>query len=576
MLSDPRPLDGGEADDSPRQLVLRTQQRLAALLALLVAALLIKHLTQAGRSDAGVFMAFALTCALTADWVLRRRGMPSELFTTTVLTGALLFAVVGVVVIHPNVSMYVVIAVPVLFIRLSWRVALLASGLAIVGTTFILWGYWRQTHVQLLHVPLGGGFLLLTSAIARQAMDRLYEQTARAREQAESLARQKDALMRTVSHEIRTPMNAVLGVTELALRDAPEPTLREALIRVRQNAQHLVSLANNFLDVSRIEEGYVHVELAPFAIAEVVDHVRDVLMRECRAVGLRAQVEVAVDLPAHVIGNRVGITQLLLNYISNALRFTKSGAIRVRLWTDVSPVHSGDVFLLKGEVQDTGTGLTADEQALLFRPFSQIGSSELRSGGTGLGLAICRWIAEQSGGAVGVTSAPGVGSTFWFSMQVEARDAAAGDLHSVGDPVAEPRTLDGVRVLVVDDEPMNLLVAGALLRRAGAEVEEASGGQLAVECVRRNRPDLVLMDIQMPDVDGVQALQQIRALSGGADLPVVALTARAGAAERQRLLDVGMSDYLVKPFDLEEIEELIWRWTRPQGSAAAHGHHDDQ
>lgn len=367
-------------------------------------------------------------------------------------------------------------------------------------------------------------------------------------------------LVATLSHELRSPLNAILGLTHLlTARDDVTPVQRETLGRIQQHSRHLVSLSENVLTMARIEAGHEVLRHAPFDLEDVLVQVGDVLQRDAGAKGLRVAIERPVDLPRQLVGDQTRLTQLFLNYISNAIKATTRGGITLRL----SAAPAGDRIELTGEVTDSGVGIGAEDQARLFRRFQQLGGQEGPEPGAGLGLAICRWIAEQMDGTVGVRSTPGSGSTFWFRVRLECQ------------PVREPRATApvegampssrrfrrGARVLVVDDMPVNREIAREVLTAVGMEVVEADGGRAAVRLALSQPFDAVLMDLRMPDLDGYAATMAIRRDDRGRTVPIIAMTAVAADEDGGRSLAVGMSDRLEKPFEPDTLLDVILRWT---------------
>jgi signal transduction histidine kinase/HAMP domain-containing protein/ActR/RegA family two-component response regulator len=380
--------------------------------------------------------------------------------------------------------------------------------------------------------------------------------------QAASLA--KSAFLANMSHEIRTPMNAIIGLTYLAQSDTIEPEQQKRLQKVANAAEHLLSVINNVLDFSKIEAGKVRLEQREFTVGEVLDNIANMTTQAAVAKRLRVETDIAPALRGRVlIGDPQRISEVLLNFAGNAVKFTDSGF--VRLGARIDDTQPG--LALRFEVQDSGIGIAPDAQARLFRDFEQADSSTTRRyGGTGLGLAICRRLAQLMGGHVGVDSVLNRGSTFWFTLPVEAGThaavvpVAAPRPHSSRERLAELARTHPRRLLLAEDNPVNQEVAVALIGSAGWAVDVAADGQQAVDMVKAGDYALVLMDVQMPIMDGLDATRAIRRLPEGAALPILAMTANAFDDERQRCLDAGMDDHVAKPVVAEQLFATLHDW----------------
>ncbi|MDR7269190.1 signal transduction histidine kinase/HAMP domain-containing protein/ActR/RegA family two-component response regulator [Pelomonas saccharophila] len=380
--------------------------------------------------------------------------------------------------------------------------------------------------------------------------------------QAASLA--KSAFLANMSHEIRTPMNAIIGLTYLAQSDTIEPEQQQRLQKVANAAEHLLSVINNVLDFSKIEAGKVRLEQREFTVGEVLDNIANMTTQTAAAKRLRVETDVSPTLGGRVlIGDPQRISEVLLNFAGNAVKFTESGFVRLAARLDEGPKG----LMLRFEVQDSGIGIAADAQARLFRDFEQADSSTTRRyGGTGLGLAICRRLAELMGGQVGVDSALGRGSNFWFNLPVGAAvqapvaPVAAPRPHSARERLAELARAHPHRLLLAEDNPVNQEVAVALIGSAGLTVDVAADGQQAVDMVKAGDYALVLMDVQMPVMDGLDATRAIRNLPQGAELPILAMTANAFDDERRRCLDAGMDDHVAKPVVAEQLFATLYDW----------------
>ena len=395
---------------------------------------------------------------------------------------------------------------------------------------------------------------------ATQVRQELERQIAERTSELAELTQARTRLVATMSHEIRSPLNAILGLTHLmTVRDDVTPAQRDTLVRIQQHGRHLVRLSDNVLAMARIESGTETLRRDPFDVDEVVLQAMDVLRRDAEAKGLRVTLERPADLPRWLVGDQTRLTQLLLNYVSNAVKATAQGGITLRLRASAV----GERVELTGEVSDTGPGITPEDQSRLFRRFERLTGGTGPEPGTGLGLAICRWIAEQMDGTVGVRSVPGAGSTFWFRVQLDRQPATAG-ASSPEVPAIRPvhrRVQRGARVLVVDDIPVNREIAREVLTAVGMDVVEADGGRAAVRLVLSQPFDAVLMDLRMPDMDGFAATQAIRRDDRGRTVPIIAMTAVTASEDAGRSREAGMSDWVSKPFEPDTLLDVVLRWT---------------
>jgi CheY-like chemotaxis protein/nitrogen-specific signal transduction histidine kinase len=384
-------------------------------------------------------------------------------------------------------------------------------------------------------------------------------QLAEAKDAAEAASVAKSAFLANMSHEIRTPMNGILGMAHLLRRSGVNAEQAERLDKIDAAAEHLLNVINDILDISKIEAGKFELEDVLVLPDRLMNNVGSILAERARAKGLRLLIEVA-SLPVGLHGDPTRLQQALLNFATNAIKFTDAGSVTLR-----SQIVAEDAAtaLLRFEVQDTGIGIPADTIDRLFTAFEQADNSTTRKyGGTGLGLAITRRLAGLMGGEAGVTSAPGVGSTFWFTARLKKREDSRGVQAQVATADAEEllrRHHGGARILVVDDEPVNREVATMLLEDAGLTVDTANDGELAVAMARNAPYAAILMDMQMPRLDGLEATRLIRRLDGYAETPIIAITANAFAEDKARCFAAGMNDFLVKPFDPDAIFSTLLR-----------------
>ncbi len=378
--------------------------------------------------------------------------------------------------------------------------------------------------------------------------EELLSRAEQAVQDAREASRAKSAFLAAMSHEIRTPLNGVVGLARIIADNHRPDLVREFSAQLGIAAGQLRMIVNDILDFSKIEAGKLDLENVAFAITDVMETCRAAFSAEAQDKGLDLIAEVAPDVPPALRGDRTRLIQILSNYASNGLKFTDSGRVDIRI--DLLE-RAGERVRLRLSVRDTGRGVSREEVDALFEPFVQADASIVRShGGTGLGLTICKRLAEAMGGCVGGEGQPGKGALFWADVWLDV--ASANELSTLREG-ADAEALANLRVLVVDDVAVNRMVARHLLARSGAHVEEAENGLQAVERVCVGGIDVVLMDIQMPVMDGKTATREIIARLGLKAPPVVALTAHALAEERNECLALGMRDYLTKPVDMQAL-----------------------
>jgi PAS domain S-box-containing protein len=378
---------------------------------------------------------------------------------------------------------------------------------------------------------------------------------------AEAATQAKSVFLANMSHEIRTPMNAILGMSHLALRSGLTPRQENYLQKINTAAESLLGILNDILDFSKIEAGKLEVELVDFDLGEVMHNLANLLGMKAQESGLEVLIDLPADLPNALVGDPLRLGQVLLNLGSNAVKFTERGQVTL----SVRPVQQAEHGVeLRFEVRDTGVGIQEAHRRRLFQPFEQADSStSRRHGGTGLGLAISRHLVRLMGGELDMQSEPGEGSSFFFTLRLALQSSRAPDgLRSQDWPHGSQ--LKGARILLVEDNEINREVAFELLTGAGIVVAVAENGREALEVLLRERFDGVLMDCQMPVMDGFEATRALRSRHELRDLPIIAITANAMVGDREKALAAGMNDHIAKPINVVQLFATLERWVVPQ------------
>jgi two-component system sensor histidine kinase/response regulator len=393
----------------------------------------------------------------------------------------------------------------------------------------------------------------LAADLERQVQERTAELVA-AKDQAEAATRAKANFLANMSHEIRSPLNAVVGLTHLAKRQTDEPRLTGYLDKILRSSEHLLEVVGDILDFSKIEARKMQIERVDFSLQRLVSSVVDMVWERARGKQLQLTVDIDARLPAQFLGDPLRIMQILINFMDNAIKFTHSGSISLRVLLEE---RSGDDYQLCFEVQDSGIGMPAERVDEMLQPFQQMDdSTSRRYGGTGLGLAICSQLAGLLGGRLVIRSVLGQGSLFGLVLKLQAADGAAPGEAGDG-PQGLP--LQDRHVLLVEDDALNREVAGEQLAALGLRVSLSCNGVEALQRLQDDASiDLVLMDVQMPTMDGLETVRRLRPLHP--ELPVIALTASSLSGDRERCLEAGMSDYLAKPVNPHHLEAVLERW----------------
>lgn len=426
----------------------------------------------------------------------------------------------------------------------------------------------RTIVCEWTNTPLIGSDGVVTSVLSMvqniTEREKTQEALQLAKQQAEDANRAKSNFLSNMSHEIRTPMNTIIGMTQLALQREYDPKILDYLNKIALSGEHLLGVIDDILDFSKIEAEKLVLENANFTLEQIKQTLTNLVAWKADEKGIQLSFDVDSSIPPNLCGDPLRINQILLNYINNSIKFTQQGGIVVRFRKAEENESS---ILIRFEVQDTGIGIAEEQKARLFQAFQQADSSTSRNyGGTGLGLIISKRLAELLGGDAGFESTLGKGSTFWFSARFDKNKSLHAPANNGAEKAAKGRfsasitALKGVRILLAEDHPFNQLVAKEFLENVGAIVCIANNGKEVLDLLRHEFFDCVLMDAQMPVMDGLEATRMIRADSKLVNLPVIALTANASGEDREHCIAAGMDDFISKPFNIDNFYTTIAKW----------------
>ncbi|HEY4285919.1 MAG TPA: two-component regulator propeller domain-containing protein [Puia sp.] len=447
---------------------------------------------------------------------------------------------------------------------MTWWFRILGLTVIVGGTVLFIWlrinGVKRQQALLENQVKERTERLAESMELEKKAR----QEAEKARLDAEKANQAKSIFLATMSHEIRTPMNGVIGMADLLIETPLDANQRKYTEIIRTSGESLLNVINDILDFSKIESGNLELEKHDVDLHTCIGEVLDLFAGKAAKEGINLSYSIDPGVPAQIIGDRLRLRQILVNLVSNAVKFTHKGEISVQVQKERTLVNGHSA--IRFTVRDTGIGIEAAQADKLFKAFSQVDASTTRKyGGTGLGLAICKKLVEVMGGSIGVTSQPGRGSCFVFTIEAEAslqpqRQPGREKIHTGNENgTAKPAESYPWKMLLAEDDPINQFVATAILQRLGYNVDVATNGKEASEMWGKNGYDLILMDVQMPEADGMEATRVIRQTPGQQPV-IIALTANALHGDREDCLAAGMNDYISKPFDPQELLMLLQKW----------------
>jgi len=437
---------------------------------------------------------------------------------------------------------------------------------AIIGGAELIQGGELTTRVKVYSQDeigvLATAFNNMTATLENniQELKDTEEKLKKEKERAESSEKAKQLFLANMSHEIRTPMNGILGFARLLEESLTQSEQQEYMKIIIKSGDDLLVILNDILDFSRIEAGKVAFERLPFNIKQTVDGIVTMMKPKSEAKSLALHVSVDAVVPETVVGDSVRLNQILLNLVSNAIKFTDKGGINI----SVNVVDEGDSNLIvEFVITDTGIGIPLEKQEKIFESFEQATSGTIRKfGGTGLGLSIVKQLVEMQDGKVSVDSKPGQGASFHFRLPFLKYKAHAVKKETTDSNISNTETKQlqgkGTRVLIVEDNPINQMLVVKVLQRQGFETDVAENGKIALNMYKNGNYDIILMDLQMPEMDGYETTRNIRSLPNSKkDIPIIAMTAHTIKGEYERCIDIGMNNYISKPFQVAELYEKI-------------------